>query len=364
MNNTNISKASTGELSKVFDIEQGRVEEFAESILGVRQTQVIETYMDFDDRTPVRQAINRFMSFEYRGVPTLYLDENLKNLGSIALTGFTPRVARGGKNSAHGVFFGDLLFEEISVPVAVKPHTIEGATRSSLTDHFNGVAVNKLGLFALQPAGCLLNNEQRGFSLTMLDETLTTLDTIDWTNFYPDVEDHPGMMQIWSQVARQLGLLHSTGAMSHGDLAGRNIAVTADNYAFLIDWERAHISTHQPLDAEIRYEFSHPDLASLLESMSLPEDNAFKAGLGIFYGKKGELSEWWEGFKTLFFDEYLSIRREIAETSNNKQLLAEVERELQALNISLLNDMKMMHDICREIENSRKNSIDTRTKTN
>lgn len=332
------------------DHERDRVQEFEHVIGNLAITQIVEAEIDFTDRVPVKRAIERFMTYEYSGSRTLYLAPKIEHLGNTTVAQFSPRVARSGKNSAHGVFFGDLAFDDgRALAVAVKPHTLHDATNSSLVDYFNGVAVNKLGLFSLQPAGCLLDTDNRAYSLTVLDETLTTLDSIDWTSFYPDMDKHPGMQQIWSQIARQLGLLHSAGAMTHGDLAGRNIAVTADNYAFLIDWERAHISTVQPGDAEVRYEWSHPDLASLLESMCRPPHDDFKAGLGIFYGDKGAVGNWWQGFREMVFDEYVNTRQGMADTTTDKYLKAEVKSELQVLGISLLNDMRMMHGICQDL---------------
>ncbi len=342
------------------DIERGRVQEFEQIINNIAGSALVQTELDFKDRVPVKSAVDRFMTYEFTGKSELYIDSSLRHLGEVAVAQFMPRVARAGKNSAHGVFFGDLVFENDNVlSVAVKPYMQvaargqKDAVNASLIDYFNGVAVNKLGLYSLQPAGCLLDASERAYTLTILDEVLTTLDSIDWSSFYPDLYGNPGMLQMWSQIARQVGMLHSAGAMSHGDLAGRNIAVTADSYAFLIDWEKSHISTVQPRDAEVRYEFSHPDLATLLESMCRPTNDDFKAGLGIFYGKEGTVEEWWNGFKQMFFDEYLSTRQEIVETTNDEKLIAEVTDELKVLSASLLNDMKMQHGICRQIQQAR-----------
>lgn len=325
------------------DLELNRVNDFQDTLKLGGGLQTIGVELDFEELTPVKLARDQFFTYEYDGLPGLYLEPQFSSLSDADSVSFSPRIARGGKNSMHGVFFGDLRFDDSYLPVAVKPHETGNAAESALQDHLNGRAISNLGLYSLQTVGVMLGGGDKAYSFTVLEETLTTLDSIDWSQFYPETDQHPGMVNIWSQIARQLGFLHSLGSISHGDLAGRNIATTADNYAFPIDWEKAHISLTTPRDGEVRYAFSHPDIVMLIETFCRPPDDGFKSGLGIFYGKNGD---WWEGFQELFLDEYLDIRTGYAQASSDKIAKAEIESELEVLFGSLRLDMKMAQDYC------------------
>ena len=342
MKNPTISAPEVGtpEFARFVDAdpEAERILAFQEALGRCASKQVIgQNYIDFELLTPVKHAVGLFKTYEYNGLSGFYVESPHSELLGAEDVSFGPRNARGGRNSAHGVFFGDIIFgDNKRLPVAVKPHQLGGANESVLTEHYNTRAVRGLGLYSLEPVAVLLgyDNSESAYMITKLEETLTTLDTIDWSDFYPKIDSHPGMTQIWSQIARQVAFLHSSGSNMHGDLAGRNIAITADDYAFLIDWERSHISKIKPRDAEIRYAFSHPDLSMLVETFVLSPNDRFKAGLGIFYGKQGN---WWQGFRDIFLNEYIDTRLQFAETNNDQQ---DVKEEIEVLLASLQNDME------------------------
>lgn len=333
---------SSSELEAPQDLESARITGLQETLGYCTVTQLTDLELDFSERVPVKMAADRFLTYGFRACPTLYVEPRYGKYDEQSAVEFVPRIARSGKNSAHGVFFGDIHFSEVdSLAVAVKPHTDEYRVESALYDHLNSRAITELGFYSLQPVGIVTDGDRSAYSLTLLEETLTTLDSIDWSDFYPNTDNHPGMKLIWSQIARQVALLHSKGSLSHGDLAGRNIAITAENYAFLIDWERAHISLTTPRDAEVRYEFSHPDLAMLLETFCRPPNDEFRAGLGIFYGKDGD---WWQGFCELFLDEYFTTRQALADELSDKPAKLEIMSELEVLDCELQKDMERALD--------------------
>lgn len=327
--------------------ELERIQKFKDALsrYTLVSTISVDLEMDLGLPNPPAHAVNVFYSYK-TGAPGLYLDKTAEELSRSRAVDILPRTARGGKNSAHGTFFGDLVFEDgQKKAVAVKPYQIQDANESVLKEYFNTRAVRKLGMYTLQPLGVFLgpNDNADAYFITELEEPLTTLDTIDWSAFYPNINDDPGMVQIWSQVARQLALFHSMGSNTHNDLAGRNIAINMDDYVFFIDWERSHISKLKPRDPEVSYHFSHSDLSMLLETFVRSPNDSFKSGLGILCGKTGD---WWLAFKEIFLDEYIQTRLELVEGNNdktnnktNKTEIREVQEELDALVVSLHDDM-------------------------
>lgn len=330
---TSIERISSTQETREYP-DRARIRAFTDTLDGLANMRVVTFEFDFAERYPVKQAIDRFLLYDCEVAPTLYLHPDIGEFGQDSTLSFTPRMARSGKHSGHGVFFGDIdCGGGQQLPVAVKPHSVEG-TNSCLTDYLNGCAVNDLGIFSLQPVGFILDRTGRkAYSLTYLEETLTTLDSVDWSDFYIHADQHPGMQETWLQAARLLALVHSNGSLNHGDFAPRNIATTADGGLLFIDWEEAEVSMAQPRDAEVRYGLSYKDLFVLAESFCRPATDDFKAGIGLFYGKGGD---WWNGFREIFFDEYVAFRREMAEMgSHNSARRAAVDSELQELSRSL-----------------------------
>ncbi len=330
--------------------ELERVKTFQTVLEGMIEVQPVNTSMDLHAPDPVSDKISQRLLGSHTLKHTLDIDPNFLTQNMGGKINFEPLQSRGGKRSMHGVFFGNLIFEGgvRNIPVAVKPFVDTGHEKDSLKEYFNNVAANRLGLSSIMPVGFILNEQGQSYSITRLEESLTTLDTIDWADFYPNTFKDPGMREDWSQTARLLSQLHSLGSCNHGDLAGRNIALTADDSGvMLIDWERAHISINPPRDAKVRYGLSQEDLSSLIESMSRPAHIDFKAGLGIFYGKSGD---WWEAFDEIFFKEYSGMRLDYASIGNHKgAVLTQVKEELSVLEQSLKETMKMQREICDQI---------------
>lgn len=335
------------------DKELERVEKFQRTLSETNIVLPFRPEFDFEEDLPVRNAIDRFLLYEAQTDTTLYIDPSFhSNITDNNLT-FSPLVSRGGKRSAHGVFFGDLYNDNNHIAtVAVKPHEVSGID-SCLNDYANTLAVQDLGIFSVQSLGFIMNKNKKAeaYSFTILEETLTTLDSIDWSKYYPTTDINPGMHEMWRVLSDQLAVLHDGGNISHGDMAARNIATIAEQEGsdsiFFIDWEMARISKLAPRDAEVRYNHSYADLSVLLESMCLPSHGNFKSGIGLFYGKD---VDWWKGFKEVFFDEYCDVRRLLSAKGKHHNIVAqEIDEELQALEQSLKADIEMMKDICSAI---------------
>ena len=349
---TNTSSRVSVEMIEIeptqLDPEKARITEFSNIIDNLTGVEQLDYYIDFDSDRPIDDAIKRFVTYDDTKKPVLLFDPSLGDFdGYKGGVKFSPRTTRGGKKSNHGVFFGDLGLENDRViSVAVKPHEYNAKT-SCLQDFYNNAAIKKMAIESLQPVGILLTNENIAYSLTVLDESLQTFDGIDWSDFYPNLVENPGMVEMWDQVARQAALLHSIGSIAHNDLATRNIACTTYGAVFFIDWEKSSVSATTPRDAEVRYSYSRADLSCLLESMCRPMHDNFKSGVGIFYNKP---DDWWQGFRDIVFDQYCSDRLEYAsQGSHHSQTLADVKDELMALKQSLKEDVVMYKKICDDI---------------
>jgi len=344
----------SGEMTSMERIEGSekeleRVTAFQSTLGSIVEIKPVSTEMNLKEVNPVDDKVEHFMRYERLGKTALYLDPGFQDYKSSEEIRFEPLTTRVGKNSMHGVFFGNLVFDEQGeVPVAVKPYVDDKPNQASSKDYFNNVAVKELGISSLLPVGFVIDGKDQAYSMTRLEDSLTTLDSIDWSGFYPNIDEHRGMREIWSQTARQLALVHSLGSIMHGDIAARNIGIAPDNGgAILIDWEHSHISLHSPRDAEVRYSYSHNDLNTLVESMCLPRHINFKPGIGIFYGKDGD---WWGTFDELFYEEYASLRADYAVLGNHKgAVAASVNEELEVLENSLKDSMVMQKDICSQI---------------
>jgi len=306
--------------------ERERMNEFGRVLDGVETGVVVETSVHLDTETPVDDAANYFIHTERLAGPNLYLHESQAALAEAGKPSFLPRRSRG-RTSAHGVFFGDMLFEDGTVvQVAVKPHDDE-SLQSCATDYFTNTAAQELGLKTLEPLGMVVGAEGKAYSLTVRDETLRTLDAINWQQLA--AQDLEQFHNVWGQVARQMAMLHSMGKVSHGDLAARNIAVGIDGGVFMIDWEHGTMSTQQPRDPEIRYSYSRADVGELMESLVRTRKDSFKGGIELLTNEP----EPWQAFRGLIFDEYVATRLDFAknpaERRDIQDELVELERSLQ-----------------------------------
>lgn len=311
--------------------ERQRIEEFQRTLRHVNSIKPLDVVFDQNDEEPVERAIARFRTYDLAPTTGLYVASRYKGIITDAER-FTPITTRP-RRSAHGLFLGELEGSNgKTVSVAVKPHRVTNIFESCTKDYFSNAAVRAFGFEALEPVGMLIDHN-RAYSITLLEETLSTIDSIDWRNFLNAMDENPGMLETWQHIARSLGVFHSLGSMMHGDLAARNIATTAEGAVLFIDWEYANISLVNPRDSEVRYGYSYTDLASLLDSMCRPTTDPYKAGIGLFYGNDGD---WWEGFCGLVFDEYCEYRLEIARIGNHHAAReVDVLSELEQLRISL-----------------------------
>ncbi len=344
------------------DLEQERVDQFS-SIISNTEVTIRDVIPDIDqDDYDVRGAMKRFVAYEYKEEPTLYVNPKLGIETGISELRFAPYMSRGGKKSKHGVFFGKLALGGYDgIDVAVKPHdtTLESTDfqyfESAVGDYFKTAAVHDLGVFTLTHAGIFLGSpdDEMAYSMTMLKEGVTTIDSIDWSQFFPNTQRHPGMQQIWTSIAEQLACFHdySDGKLykSHGDLAPRNIATSSDEGQFFIDWETASFTPGIPKDTEVGATSAYLDLSVLVESMCLPPHANLggKNGIGIFYGKQGD---WWKGFRDIFWDTYATMRRELANKQSHKnRLTSQLDEELDWLESELEDSIIMYRDICNDI---------------
>lgn len=331
------------------DHEQERIRDFSQALKRLQVIRPAEIDTDFTDERPVPFAIKRFLAFEHEDTLTFYTNPDVLEV-PVDRVRFSPRISRVGKQSRHGVFFGDLqLGPGLQVPVAVKPH-LDEERDSCLDEYFNTLAITQLGMSTLVELGFIYGDreEDPAYSITVLQEGLSTLDSVDWSSFYPDIEEHPGMLALWKGAAYQAAKLHAPGNRSHGDLAGRNVgekggALSDQTRVILLDWESATIGGQPPRDAEVRYSHSHSDITTIVESMCRSTDVDFRAGIGVFAGKSGD---WWQGFRAVFLDSYLERRRQILDqTAADAATVRDVNEELAELEKSLQQDVAMYQDL-------------------
>lgn len=341
--------------------ELERVQTFQSVLESLVSVHPVDATMDLRQPNPAVDKARQLLTYERTTETTLNISPSFQVECPVSEVRFEPLESRAGKNSRHGVFFGNLIVGEeyYSIPVAVKPFIDTSHSEATTVEYLNTAAAHSLGLSSIMPVGFILDGERQSYLLTRLEESLTTLDTIDWSEFYPNTANNPGMSEHWSQTARLLALFHSLGSCCHGDTAGRNLAITADDSGvIMIDWELARISLQPPRDAEIRYGYSQEDLNVLVESLCRPAHINYKAGLGIFYGKGGD---WWQAFDNLFFKEYASHRLDFASIGKHKRaLLADVKEELPILERNLKDSMEMQRDICSQIQPPLDTGIGTR----
>lgn len=322
--------------------ELDRIHGFCEALSAVESCRLLETkvYID-DDEYPVESSIRRFELYERSAEPAFLLASSLSPFAGQSPRSLYPRVARGGHRSRHGVFFADIEMDGgTRVPVAVKPFDLDDHVGACARDYFSNCAIREFGFESLQPAG-IVSMPDRSYALTVLDESLSTLDSINWKVFYPDTTKHPGMRQLNSQIARQLAFMHSTGRIKHGDFAHRNIATTAEGNLFFIDWEGSVQTSSPGRDAEMRYSNSYPDIKDMLKSICLPKNAHPVAGIEMLYGKDD--CDWWNAFREIFFDEYLAFRQDCAVSERMTPVdIRETNDELQQLVSSIREEARIL----------------------
>lgn len=328
------------------DPDAKRVAEFINVLGRISAATTCNPDFDFDrDELPVDAAERRFINNQLTGELTFFGFET----DELPIS-FEARVARGGKRSNHGVFFGDLNFSDHSVAVAVKPHH-DNASKTCFGDYFKGCAVRQLGTYTLKPFGFIIGEvgDNRAYSMTELEDGVSTLDSIDWSTYLPDDSLHPGMQELWRSTREQAAVLHAEGRISHGDMAARNIATTTEGSTFFIDWELACIKATKSNNVQARVEQSYIDLQKLLESMASPPNaKNITPGIGLLFNKE---VDWWGAFDDIFFEGYRQARIMLAENSEQpKMVKKDVEIELDVLERNLRRDTEMMKEICKTID--------------
>jgi len=312
--------------------EAARIAQFQETLGRVGTTEVVHIEMDLQGNRAVEQGANQVKAAAYRAEPTFLVDPRYEDVVAPGAQ-FVPYSTRLGKKSAHGVIFGDLAWEDgRSLPVAVKPHMAD-SRQSGAKDYAANIAVDRAGFHNLEAVGVIMSaqDHETAYSLTRLDSSITTLDSLPWRYLLDHPEEAGDLATVWGQVARQAALLHATGS-SHGDLAARNVAMAADGGVYPIDWETAKISQTVPEDPELKYNLSRPDMGELLESMVRPTRHPFKSGLGLFEGNE------WQGFRGAVFDEYVTTRLALAAPEDVRN----VQDELTELAHSLQGHLKLI----------------------
>lgn len=332
-----------GDVSPAGEGELQRLHDFQAALVGVHHIETIDGSLPLAGDDPVHDTAQYFLRTHARASNALFVNPEHQTLTEATPVSFEPRSARGGQHSAHGVMFGDLLLDNGEVvPVAVKPHQ-DDPQMSAVKEYFCDVAVRQLGLENLVPFGVVITRHGASYSLTHLEEGLTTLDSIDWRYVVDHVEDNSDLLATWSNVARYAALLHSVGNVRQGDFAPRNIAQRPDNAGiFLIDWEKSRISTDTPRDAEVRWNNSYFDMGELLEALIRPVESEtpngeLKTGIGLL---QGTMEQQWQGWEHLVFNEYRAMRLEYA---RNKHELREVEDELRELQNSLRQRLRLVN---------------------
>src|SRR3990167_11276977 len=161
------------------DPELERICAFEKAICRLASSHETQVKLDFDERVPTNTALAQVLDSEYLEPPAFCYDSDFKVIDVSPIEGFSPRSARGGKNSRHGVFFGDLHFSNgINLPVAVKPSQSldpkrpQEAAWAALKDYYNTSAAGWLGLYTLHPVGYVLDGPDRAYSFTVLEKPL------------------------------------------------------------------------------------------------------------------------------------------------------------------------------------------------
>lgn len=333
-----------------------RIVDFAD-VLEEAPVQTINPEVNMSSLNPARDAVDEFMASYNVFEPSLLLRPEFAQLVKGApVVGFEPYVSSQQKNegsridpiSGHGVFFGALILEDGNeIEIAVKPHHIPGNTdesdkrrmaRSCVRDYYTNVAAHQGGFEGILPIGFLLNPNGTPYSLTLLNQEMSTFDTVDWRSFFSPGFETEGMRDMWDKAAMRVAVLHDMGMSSHNDLYPRNFGATVDGHVDLIDWEKGNVTNNNEVDLKKRFKLTKNDIKDLMEGMVKPENYG---GIAMFAANKGD---WWEDFKDVFLSLYVEARLSLAEESHQKGRVKEVAMELYELQDHLRIEMMMMQD--------------------
>lgn len=331
----------------------GKVHEFQEA-LQTTHIELLDLKVDCTAFDPIKDAMERFNADHVPETESkFYVTPELGDYENETVVGFRPYTSRSGNASYHGVFFGEMHFSDGSeMSVAVKPHDLGEQNfiedRESCTkDYFANIVAKKLGFESLQPVGMIIDKDGAQYSITKLDETLDSFDTMDWNSFFADDFKNEGMKELWYKTALFTAMLHETGDSYHGDLAARNVATNPEGHVFLIDWEKGGLTNEPPLDIDARFGHTLIDVQSLMVSMVRPSDLKHNPGLGMFQHSTNR----WEDFKEVFLYDYLEARLlHAAQGNHHMKSFRETQDELTQLEYTLEQKMDQLEEMFSPVE--------------
>lgn len=357
-----VERLSFDNVKDLEDRELQRIEDFQDT-LGKISIHSIDPTIDMSHPRPASIAVDRFLSTSDLPEKALYLlPEYTTALGEAELLGFEPYVSTGSKTSGHGVFFGALYFADgRELEVAVKPHDAKDPDPeilrkmqvSCLGDFYKNLAAHEAKFEGLHSVGVVIDKSGVPYSLTLLDSDLSTLDSIDWTNFHKEGFDDTGMRILWDKAAVLVADVHDEDDSSHGDLAPRNFATHPEGLLELIDWEMGNVTNFRS-DLRTRTKRTHDDLRRLMYSMLNPPDIGKLSGVDMFKEFNGD---WWDGFRDVFFDTYQDWRLALAQQGSHKaQVVRETEEEMAEVAEKLRMDALIFQDRYNDFKMSRDQS--------
>ena len=325
--------------------EERRIAEFQQTLARVGLTELTYTRVDTGQADPAFAAQKSFFAGpDFKGEPTFYLNSDVAHEFTSDIVDFEPFVSRG-KGSAHQVFFGALMLADGSeVHVAIKPYESDptdpsqryAAEENCFRDYFTNVAAKDCGFESLESVGFILDQEGYPYSLTLLEESLSTLDSINWTRFYEQGYETVGMRELIHKVALLTAWLHSNGDSFHGDLALRNVATNPHGHVFFIDWEKGKVTNLPSGDVEERFGKSWLDLKTFLADIAKPT-KCENPGAGLFTLCE---EDWWTAFKDIFLDDYVEYRKRfVQQGSHRTQRMRDTADELAQLENDLHKEM-------------------------
>jgi hypothetical protein len=320
------------------DSREQAVADFRERLLGMA-VKPLSVEADPYQPDPSTAAQAEFFSKDFQQNATFYVLPEIAEVMSEQLTGFEPLVSRGGQESRHGVFFGAFMFNDGSeLQVAVKPFASEEEADirqregACLKDYFVNQAANKAGVKSLEGVGFMMGADGQPYSITVLQTSLNTMETVEWNKFFEDGAETTGMRQQLDGTADAAAEVHSKGNSLHADLTLRNVATEPDGGQMLIDWEFGHVSLGETYDADKRAANTVTDLILFMQSL---------IDAGLFERAQDDR---WTAFRAIFLDKYTGQRLAIAgQEGQPPEAIGLVEAELVRVEQELETRMRSWH---------------------
>lgn len=225
----------------------------------------------------------------------------------------------GPKKSSHGVFFGDLNIGGVNYSVAMRPYS-EAAAKDSILDYSrNKIAIQRC-MGNLAHLGVLGFEDGPKYVVTLLEEGLSTLDSMDWSEFRNDPESKPSepLVNILNGAAREIAYAHHKN-IGHGDLAARNIAVTTRSAIFLIDWEKAQVHKESYTDVEVRFGSVMKDMRLFIPSLINSPEHPLEPGLGLL-DRNRSFEDNWAILSAKFVEPYEQWRSDFVSGMHKERL--------------------------------------------